>query len=97
MINENKTQGSDWYVPLRQPEKPRETAPKKKKGMPLGLKILLGTMLVVGLIALSARLFSDGSEAQPSQRPGFFEALPTPGIQTEDELPDDWKAFFDSF
>ena len=97
MINENKTQGSDWYAPLRQPEKPRETAPKKKKGMPLGLKILLGTMLVVGLIALSARLFSDGSEAQPSQRPGFFEALPTPGIQTEDELPDDWKAFFDSF
>ena len=36
MINENKTQGSDWYAPLRQPEKPRETAPKKKKGMPLG-------------------------------------------------------------
>ena len=97
MNNEWKQPGSDWYAPLQQPETPREPAPKKKKGMPLGLKILLGTMLVVGLIALSARLFSDGSPAQPSQRPGFWEPLPTPGIQTEDELPEDWQDFFSSF
>ena len=97
MNNEWKQPGSDWYAPLQQPETPREPAPKKKKGMPLGLKILLGTMLVVGLIALSARLFSDGSPAQPSQRPGFWEPLPTPAIRTEDELPEDWKDFFDSF
>ena len=97
MNNETKLQGSDWYAPLRKPERPQESAEKKKKRMPLGLKLLLGSLLVVGLIALSARLFSDGSPAEPTQRPGLWEPLPTPAIRTEDELPEDWKDFFDSF
>ena len=101
MNNDYKQQPSGWYAPLtqeRQETAPAaEPAPKKKKGMPMGLRIVLGTLLVVGLIAGSSLLFGKKEAAPTIQFPDFGQMLPEETLPSEDELPEDWKDFFDSF
>ena len=89
MSNEVKNAES-WYAPLqREQAKPLEK--KKKKGLPLGWKITLGALVLVGLITGSSLLFSGSGESAPA--PGGSILIPTPG----DEMPEDWKDYFNSY
>ena len=106
MNNDYKQQPSGWYAPLTQErqeaERPAEPSPKKKKGMPMGLRVVLGALLVVGLIAGSSLLFGRREAAPAVQLPEFGhflpgETLPEESLPSEDELPEDWKDFFNSF
>jgi len=104
MNNDYKQQPSGWYAPLTQerqaaPAPAQEPTPKKKKGMPMGLRILLGAMLVVGLIAASSLLFGNKEAAEPTlQLPEFGQMLPpAQTLPPNDEMPEDWKDFFDTF
>jgi len=101
MNNDNRQQPSGWYAPLvsETREAPAEPAPapKKKRGMPVWLRILLIALAVVGLIALSARLFADKSPAEPIQLPEFGDLLPAHTAPPEDDMPENFKDFFESF
>ena len=97
MNNDYKQQPSGWYAPLTQERREAagaaEPTPKKKKGMPMGLRIVLGALLVVGLIAGSSLLFGRKEAAPAIQLPEFGhflpgETLPEQSLPTEDELPE---------
>jgi len=95
-MNDYNQTPSGWYAPLQR-KAAEKSAPPKRKGLSVGWRIFLGALLVVGLIAASSLLFSDGKPAQPVQLPEFGATLPPATMRPEEELPDDWKSFFDSF
>ena len=95
-MNDYNQTPSGWYAPLQR-KAAEKSAPPKRKGLSVGWRIFLGALLVVGLIAASSLLFSDGKPAQPVQLPEFGATLPPAAIRPEEELPDDWKSFFDSY
>ena len=101
MEYEKNREASGWYAPMAGAEErntAEETAPKKRKGMSVGLRIFLGTLLVVGLITASSLLFADRDreQTQPVQ-PKISQEQPYDELQPEDLLPDDWKEFFNSY
>ena len=80
---------NNWYAPL---EPPREAPTEKKKSrISSGWKLFLGALGVVLLITLSSLAFSSGKSSD----------VPLPGTadipETEEDLPDNWKDFFDSY
>ena len=100
MDNENRT---NWYAPLeRDDDSParEQTAEKKRKGLPLGLRIVLGTLLALGLIAGTSLFFADrdGGERKKTREQTAIEnpfELPMPMPETE--LPESWEDFFDDY
>lgn len=100
MDNENT---NNWYAPLeREDDSPagEQAAEKKKTGLPLGLRIVLGTLLALGLIAGTSLFFSDRSEGERRRTreqiviENPFE-LPLPVPDTE--MPESWEDFFDDY
>ena len=113
MNNDYRQDPSGWYAPMeREAEKKqtREAAAEKKKGMPLGLRILLGLVLAGVLIVGSSLFFAKRElvtrpQSTPNRDNGFNFILPgdIPGLtpksdgETPDPMPDDWKDYFNSF
>ena len=103
MDNENR---NNWYTPLeRGDDSPagERAAEKMKKGLPLGLRIVLGALLALGLIAGSSLFFSDrsGGEQRRTREQIVIEnpfELPLPIPETElPEMPESWEDFFDDY
>ena len=110
MNNDYDQNASGWYAPMTPAPAARtvteEPAPRKRK-MPLGVQILLNTLLALALIVGTSLYFS-GQEKKPAEAPtdtqrpdsGFSVILPgdLPGADGQDDtLPDDWKDFFNSY
>ncbi len=104
MNNENQ-RAAGWYAPAqpqeRQPapaSKPEEK--KKRRGLAPAWRIMLGTLVVVGLITASSLLFADRSPAPPELPTAPADTVPyfLPAEPGEaEELPKDWRDFFDSY
>ena len=89
MSEENRNTES-WYAPYKQ-ERSAPAEKKKRKGLSTGWKIALGALVLIGLITGSSLLFSGSGEGQSAGSDGVL--IPAP----KDEMPDDWKDFFDSY
>ena len=115
MNNSNRQSNSGWYAPMV--SEPVRTAAQelqapRRRGMPLGWRIALGTLLALGLI-VGTSLFFSGRDRQPaspqfdpSGGSGFSVFLPEvpggfanilPEGKTDEEMPEDWKEYFNSF
>ena len=79
-----------WYAPLNRQTESAQSEVKKRKGIPTGWRIALGSLLLIGLIAGSSLLFS-GTGSEETVGNGF--QIPIPG----DQLPDDPKDFFSNY
>lgn len=89
MSNLDYQSENNWYAPLETPlEAPVE---KKKSRISSGWKFFLGALGVVLLITLSSLAFSSGKSSDITL-PGTAE-IP----EAEEDLPDSWKDFFDSY
>lgn len=105
MSNENWYKTDDWYKPLTNDPPEAEGEPKKKKGSKKGftpLRITGLCVLVLVLIIATSLAFSQGNDKELDKLPslpdkGFapFEPFNIPG--EDEELPEDWQDFFDSF
>lgn len=115
MNNDYKNSVENWYAPLVREETASEVqAPSaERKGMPVGWRIALGTLLALGLIIVTSLWFSnrDAEEKTGDKREGFAGGsgfsfiLPDdiPGFsdgntdQPDEEMPENWKDFFSDF
>ena len=115
MNNDYKNSVENWYAPLKREEAvPVVQAPSaERKGMPVGWRIALGTLLALGLIIVTSLWFSnrDAEEKTDDKREGFAGGsgfsfiLPDdiPGFsdgntdKPDEEMPENWKDFFSSF
>ena len=115
MNNDYKNSVENWYAPLKREETaPVVQAPSaERKGMPVGWRIALGTLLALGLIIVTSLWFSnrDAEEKTGDKREGFAGGsgfsfiLPDdiPGFsdgntdQPDEEMPENWKDFFNNF
>ena len=115
MNNDYKNSVENWYAPLvREETAPEVQAPSaERKGMPVGWRIALGTLLALGLIIVTSLWFSnrDAEEKTGDKREGFAGGsgfsfiLPDdiPGFsdgntdQPDEEMPENWKDFFNNF
>lgn len=105
MSNENWYKTEDWYKPLTNDPPEAEGESKKKKGSKKGftpLRITGLCVLVLVLIIATSLAFSQGNDKELDKLPslpdkGFapFEPFNIPG--EDEELPEDWQDFFDSF
>ncbi len=89
-MNERENKSSSWYAPLAR-ETVQPVKQQAKKRLPSGWRIAIGTLLVIGLIAGSSLLFSGSSP--DTLTIGDGPMVPAPG----EEMPDDWKDYFDSY
>ena len=69
MNNESNQRSAGWYAPMQETGKQpaAETRPaveKKKRGLSPAWRIMLSTLVVVGLITASSLIFRDDSPAQ---------------------------------
>ncbi len=115
MNNSTRQTNSGWYAPMV--SEPVRTAAQelqapRRRGMPLGWRIALGTLLALGLI-VGTSLFFSGRDRQPapaqfdpSGGSGFSVILPEvpggfanilPEGKADEEMPEDWKEFFNSY
>ena len=115
MNNDYKNSVENWYAPLKREEAvPVVQAPSaERKGMPVGWRIALGTLLALGLIIVTSLWFSnrDAEEKTDDKREGFAGGsgfsfiLPDdiPGFsdgntdKPDEEMPENWKDFVRRF
>lgn len=114
-MNNYKQSSSGWYTPMAsEPERTPVQAMQapQRRGMPLGWRIVLGTLLALGLIVGTSLFFSGknqqpgAAQANPRGDSGFSVILPEipggfanilPEGNPEEEMPEDWKDYFDSY
>ena len=106
MDNNNK---NGWYAPLTCEDDspaPEQAPEKKRRTMPLGWRIALGTLLALGLIAGTSLFFADRdgqtqTEAEERKEPGEQIVIENPfdWLQPvpDDELPENWEDFFSDY
>ena len=105
MSNENWYKTEDWYRPLTNDPPEAEGEPKKRKDSKKGftpLRITGLCVLVLVLIIATSLAFSQGNDKELDKLPSLpdknfapFEPFGFPG--EDEELPEDWQDFFDSF
>ncbi len=102
MDNENRT---NWYEPLeRETDDPvrEQAAEKKRKGLPTGWRVALGTLLALGLIAGTSLFFAnreakDKADTREQLVISSPFDLPLPLPVPEPDLPENWEDFFDAY
>ena len=102
MNNESNQRANGWYAPLRAEEQKPQTAAqpvkhKKKKKLSPAWRVMLTTLVVVGLITASSLIFRDNSPAPelptaPADSVPYFYDFDEP-----EEFPKNWRDFFDSY
>lgn len=103
MNNDQRQNIADWYAPLNDSRSGRDEAAseKKRRGLPGAWRAVLWTLVLVGLITGSSLFFSDGAEPVAAQngkdKPSFNVELPEQPLQPDDQMPETWQEFFDSY
>ncbi len=103
MNNDQRQNNADWYAPLTDSRSGRDEAAseKKRRGLPGAWRAVLWTLVLVGLITGSSLFFSDGAEPVAAQngkdKPSFNVELPEQPLQPDDQMPETWQEFFDSY
>ena len=78
----------NWYAPLENKAVPNE--PKKKKGLPVGWRIAIWTLIAVALIVGSSVLFSRSAPEAPIEKNDDAD-------QTDEDLPGNWRDYLDNY